>query len=213
LYGWLHAIPGGVWCALMPFQHVKSLRRKYPEIHRWSGRIVIALTLTLSISSMTFGPKNLMFSASTTYVHKLKVGINQPITILAWPSFRMLVWVISPTLIISALQTIRTARAKKYEQHQYWASITTLVGYMIPMQRVMMLVLSVIGAHLHYLSPEQRAFFHIPKDNAHIIEKSQAERAAFSLTAWASTVFMLTWSIVQSYYRNIELEKAKKAKT
>lgn len=196
----------------MPFQHVKSLRRKYPVIHRWSGRVIIALSLTLSISAMTFGPNNLIFSASTGYVHKLKVGINQPITILAWPSFRLLVWFLSPALMISAFQTIRTARAKRFEQHQYWASILTAVGYSIPMQRVMMILLSIIAAHIHYLSPEQRAFFHIPNDNASIIEKSQVERAAFSLTAWAAVVIMSIWSITQSYCRNIQLEKAKMAK-
>ncbi|PWN34763.1 uncharacterized protein FA14DRAFT_154206 [Meira miltonrushii] len=212
LYGWLHAIPGGIWSALMPFQHVKSLRRKYPVLHRWSGRIIIALSLTLAISSMTFGPNNLIFSASTTYIHKMKVGVDRPITVLAWPSFRMLVWFLSPTLMISALQTIRTARAKQFDRHQYWASVLTAVGYSIPMQRVMMIILSIIAAHLQYLSPEQRAFFHIPNDNAPIIEKSQVERAAFSATAWASVVVMTIWSVTQSYCRNVELEKVKKAK-
>lgn len=196
----------------MPFQHIKPLRRKYPILHRWSGRIIIALSISLAISSMTFGPNNLIFSASTAYVHKMKVGINRPITVLAWPSFRMLVWFLSPCLLISALQTIRTARAKQFERHQYWASVLTAVGYSIPMQRVMMILLSIIAAHLQYLSAEQRAFFHIPNDNASIIEKSQVERAAFSLTAWAAVVVMVTWSIAQSYSRNVELEKVKKAK-
>lgn len=50
--GLLHVVPGLVMVALMPIQASRRLRRRWPALHRWSGRAFVLVGLSLSGSAV-----------------------------------------------------------------------------------------------------------------------------------------------------------------
>lgn len=145
---------------------------------------------------MLFSPYKLVFTAPAFHLHRLRVGFDdQKYTILFWPSFDFGIWIIGPAFLIPAFFTIKTARAKKFEDHRYWAKVLTIFGYVVPLQRVFMILLNIVGfGILPYLTPAQKSFFGCP-DDLSISAKSAAEKAGFAWTTWASAIVMITYTI------------------
>lgn len=48
---WVHILFGGIVLALVPFQFLPDLRRRYVRIHRWSGRGLLLAALTSNSAS------------------------------------------------------------------------------------------------------------------------------------------------------------------
>jgi uncharacterized membrane protein len=48
----LHIVPSLVFVLLIPLQFVSRLRRRYPQVHRWSGRVIVALGSVIGISAL-----------------------------------------------------------------------------------------------------------------------------------------------------------------
>ena len=51
----LHVIPGAVFLAFTPLQFSSRIRRRLPAIHRWSGRLLLALALVATLAAFFFG--------------------------------------------------------------------------------------------------------------------------------------------------------------
>jgi len=51
----LHILSGALFLLLAPLQFVPSLRNRYRNLHRWSGRLLLALAATLMIGAAYFG--------------------------------------------------------------------------------------------------------------------------------------------------------------
>jgi uncharacterized membrane protein len=51
---WLHVIPGGAFLALAPLQFSSKLRRRWPGVHRWLGRALIACALISAAAAFFF---------------------------------------------------------------------------------------------------------------------------------------------------------------
>jgi len=51
----LHLIPGALFLLFAPIQFVPAVRNRYRNLHRWSGRILMALAATLMIGAFYFG--------------------------------------------------------------------------------------------------------------------------------------------------------------
>jgi len=49
--GLLHVVPGLVMVALMPVQGSARMRRRWPALHRWSGRVFVLAGLTVSVTA------------------------------------------------------------------------------------------------------------------------------------------------------------------
>jgi uncharacterized membrane protein len=49
----LHIVPGMLFMALGPLQFVRGLRAKYPQVHRWSGRIFLTTSAVVGITGLT----------------------------------------------------------------------------------------------------------------------------------------------------------------
>jgi len=47
-----HILPAMLFMALGPLQFVRSLRSRYPQVHRWSGRIFLAASAVVGISGL-----------------------------------------------------------------------------------------------------------------------------------------------------------------
>lgn len=51
----LHLVPGGLVLVLAPFQFSSRVRRRHLRLHRWSGRVLLASAVILSLSALFFG--------------------------------------------------------------------------------------------------------------------------------------------------------------
>jgi len=51
----LHVIPGGLFLLFAPLQFSGRLRRRHPEVHRWSGRVLLPLVIASSLGGLYFG--------------------------------------------------------------------------------------------------------------------------------------------------------------
>lgn len=192
LYGWAHGVMGTLWCIGIPLQHNQSIRQSFPVIHRICGRMTILASFSLAISGLLFSPYKMAYSAPLFHLHRFK--INQR-TILAWPTFDLGVWILGALFFVPTLKTIQTARAKRFEEHRYWAKMLTVTGYVVPLQRVFLLLINFLGfGILPHLSPSQKSFLGCP-DTLSISAKSAAEKAAFAWTTWAAAVCMISYTI------------------
>ena len=48
----LHVVPGLVYLALAPVQFLKPVRRRYPDFHRWSGRLLVLIGIVLGAAAL-----------------------------------------------------------------------------------------------------------------------------------------------------------------
>ena len=48
----LHVLPAMLFMILGPLQFVRGLRAKYPQIHRWSGRVFLACSAIVALSGL-----------------------------------------------------------------------------------------------------------------------------------------------------------------
>jgi uncharacterized membrane protein len=51
----LHVLPGALFLLLAPLQFAASLRRRFPRLHRWCGRFLLALGLLTALAGFYFG--------------------------------------------------------------------------------------------------------------------------------------------------------------
>jgi uncharacterized membrane protein len=51
----LHVGPGALFLLLAPLQFIPRIRRRYPRIHRWSGRVLVLLAIPVGLSALFFG--------------------------------------------------------------------------------------------------------------------------------------------------------------
>jgi uncharacterized membrane protein len=54
----LHVIPGALFMVLGPLQFIGSLRKRYPEVHRWSGRIFLTASTIIGVTGLTMAAGN-----------------------------------------------------------------------------------------------------------------------------------------------------------
>ena len=48
----VHIVPSLLFVLLVPLQFVASLRQRYPQFHRWTGRLIMSLGLVIGISAL-----------------------------------------------------------------------------------------------------------------------------------------------------------------
>lgn len=51
----LHVAPAALFMMLAPFQFSRRLRSRYIRLHRWSGRLVVAIAVPIGLSGLFFG--------------------------------------------------------------------------------------------------------------------------------------------------------------
>jgi uncharacterized membrane protein len=97
---YLHMIGGGVITALAPLQLIPGIRRRWPALHRLSGRVLVVLALAAGFGGLTY-----------ILLHGTVGGLHMSV---AFAVYGLLV-------IWAAAQTARHARARRFPQHQDWA--------------------------------------------------------------------------------------------
>jgi hypothetical protein len=48
----LHIVPSLLFVLLVPLQFVSSWRQRHPQLHRWTGRVLMALGVVIGISAL-----------------------------------------------------------------------------------------------------------------------------------------------------------------
>lgn len=95
-----HMITGAVITALAPLQLVPYLRRRWPALHRVSGRIVVASALLAAAGGLGYmALRGTVGGAPMTAAFTLYGGL----------------------VALAAVQTIRAARAGRWRDHRDWA--------------------------------------------------------------------------------------------
>lgn len=181
-YIWLHVVPSMVWCIIYPLQHVRRIRVQRPKVHRILGYTAATLSLILTISGLALPLRRLSYSHPNFFhLHTLRIGGPKTRPLLAWPTFDAALPIIGILLPWTLFHTIKHARAKQFVEHQRWATLHTLVGYIVPLQRAYIVAFQ-LGGHI---------LFHLPqhlKDKIAVPVKGPeawaAEQASFALTTW-----------------------------
>src|SRR5260370_13751798 len=93
-----HVFPAMLFMALGPLQFVGSLRSKYPQVHRWSGRIFLMASAVVGVTGLTmaFG--------------KTIGGIDEKAAITLFGTF----------FLIALANAILHALRREFAQHREW---------------------------------------------------------------------------------------------
>jgi uncharacterized membrane protein YozB (DUF420 family) len=51
----LHVGPGALFLLLAPLQFIGGIRRRYPAVHRWSGRLLAVIAICVALPALFFG--------------------------------------------------------------------------------------------------------------------------------------------------------------
>jgi len=94
----VHILPGMLFMALGPLQFVRGLRSKYPEVHRWCGRIFLMASAVVGVTGLT-----LAFG-------KTIGGVDEKAAIVLFGSF----------FLIALAKALRHALRQEFAQHREW---------------------------------------------------------------------------------------------
>ncbi|MEO1676519.1 MAG: DUF2306 domain-containing protein [Pseudomonadota bacterium] len=96
----LHMVAGGIITVLAPLQLVRPLRRRWPFVHRWSGRAIVTLALLTALAGLGW------IATQGT--------IGGPLMSAGFALYGAL-------MALAAVQTFRFARAGEISRHRAWA--------------------------------------------------------------------------------------------
>lgn len=187
IYGGLHAAPAIVWSLLIPFQHVDSLRRKWPAMHKTSGYIILSISLLLSMTGYWFYLSKHAYShANWLHLHTLNGWSS-----VGWPTFEASTYILAPFYWVSLYKTAVTAKAKDFARHRKWAVLHTMFASIISLERVSLVILYGFGFATTLFSTAQvHEFFGIPNTLEAI---AAAELDMFALANVIALMLLLSW--------------------
>lgn len=113
-----HLLPGALWGALITPQFWPGFAWRFPTLHRWSGRALMAASLAISIGYFVIEARGLMYREH----------------LLAW---RMMIgW-----FVFTGLAAIYFARQRQYARHAAWVTHHIAVGTSVAVARILTLPL------------------------------------------------------------------------
>src|ERR1700730_1464285 len=131
-----HNVPAMLFMILGPLQFVRRLRAKYPQIHRWSGRIFLAVSAVVGLTGLT-----LAFG-------KTVGGVDEKAAIVLFGSF----------FLIALAKALRHALRREFAQHREWMIRGYAIGLAVATIRPIMgtfFAVAVMRGH----KPEPHEFF------------------------------------------------------
>ncbi|OAA43933.1 hypothetical protein BBO_04289 [Beauveria brongniartii RCEF 3172] len=175
----------------MPLQHVETLRRRWPILHRTAGYAILSLSLVLSMSGYWF------FISKTAYTHDNVFHMHtlKGIGPIRWPTFELTLWVLAPFYWLTTYKAAVTARAKNFVQHRKWAVLHTICASFISVERVTLSLLYGIGYALSLLPQDKvHEFFGVGHTAQDMYE---AELGVFAFANTLSYAVILSWLAVE----------------
>lgn len=131
-----HVIPGMLFMVLGPLQFIRRLRSRYPQIHRWLGRLFLAVSAIIGATGlkMAFG--------------KTIGGIDEKAAITLFGTF----------FLISLAVALWHAMRRDFIQHREWMIRGYAIGLAVAAIRPIMGTFFAV-ALLNGYTPEPRQFF------------------------------------------------------
>jgi uncharacterized membrane protein len=131
-----HVLPAMLFMVLGPLQFVRSLRSKYPAVHRWSGRIFLTASAVVGVTGLTmaFG--------------KTIGGVDEKAAITLFGTF----------FLIALGKALWHALQREFAQHREWMIRGYAIGLAVATIRPIMgsfFAAAVLQGH----RPEPREFF------------------------------------------------------
>jgi len=93
-----HILPAMLFMVLGPLQFVRGLRSKYPQVHRWCGRIFLAVSAVVGVTGLT-----LAFG-------KTIGGVDEKAAVILFGSF----------FLIALAKALWHALRREFAQHREW---------------------------------------------------------------------------------------------
>src|SRR5438309_7999603 len=111
-----HILPAMLFMALGPLQFVRGLRAKYPQVHRWSGRIFLTASAIVGVTGLTmaFG--------------KTIGGIDEKAAITLFGTF----------FLIALAKALWHALRREFAQHREWMIRGYAIGLAVATVRPIM---------------------------------------------------------------------------
>ncbi|ATY62492.1 hypothetical protein A9K55_009041 [Cordyceps militaris] len=187
VYHALHAVPAIIWSIAMPLQHVDSVRKRWPVVHRVAGYTILSLSMVLSTTGYWFFLSNNAYTHRNVFhMHSFK-GLGS----VSWPTFEFTLWIIGPFYWLTIYKAAVTARAKDFARHRKWAVLHTICASYISLERVAYVTLLGIGFALSFLPRDMvHEFFGVGYS---VEEMAEAELSVFALMNVLAHAMMLSW--------------------
>jgi len=131
-----HVLPAMLFMALGPLQFVRGLRAKYPQVHRWSGRIFLTASTVVGVTGLTmaFG--------------KTIGGVDEKAAITLFGTF----------FLIALAKALWHALRREFAQHREWMIRGYAIGLAVATIRPIMGTFFA-AALLRGHAPEPKEFF------------------------------------------------------
>jgi len=131
-----HVLPAILFMVLGPLQFVPSLRSKYPQIHRWSGRIFLTASAVVGITGLTMA------------FRKTIGGIDEKAAITLFGTF----------FLIALAKALWHALRRDFAQHREWMIRGYAIGLAVATIRPIM-AMFFAAALMRGHAPEPKEFF------------------------------------------------------
>jgi len=131
-----HVLPAMLFMVLGPLQFVRSLRSKYPQFHRWSGRIFLVVSAVVGITGLTMA------------LGKTIGGLDEKAAIILFGTF----------FLIALAKAFWHALHREFVQHREWMLRGYAIGLAVATIRPIMgmfFAAAVLSGH----TPEPKEFF------------------------------------------------------
>ena len=132
----VHILPGMLFMILGPLQFVHGLRAKYPQVHRWSGRIFLSASAVVGITGLT-----LAFG-------KTIGGVDEKAAVTLFGSFFLI------ALAKGLWHTLR----REFAQHREWMIRGYAIGLAVAAVRPIMAAFFAVAV-LRGHRPQPQQFF------------------------------------------------------
>ena len=131
-----HVLPAMLFMVLGPLQFVRGLRAKYPQVHRWSGRIFLTASTVVGVTGLTmaFG--------------KTIGGVDEKAAITLFGTF----------FLIALAKALWHALRREFAQHREWMIRGYAIGLAVATIRPIMGTFFA-AALLRGHAPEPKEFF------------------------------------------------------
>src|SRR5947207_592012 len=132
----MHILPAMLFMVLGPLQFVRSLRAKYPRVHRWSGRVFLASSAVVGVSGLRMA------------LGKTIGGLDEKAAVLLFGTF----------FLIALVKALWHALRREFAQHREWMIRGYAVGLAVATIRPIMGTFFA-AALLRGHAPEPKEFF------------------------------------------------------
>jgi uncharacterized membrane protein len=130
-----HVLPAMLFMLLGPLQFVRRLRAKYPQVHRWSGRVFLAESAVVGVSGLRMA------------LGKTVGGMDEKSAILLFGTF----------FLVALVKALWHALRREFAQHREWMIRGYAVGLAVTIRPIVGMFFATAIARGH--TPEPSAFF------------------------------------------------------